>query len=80
MITAANGDTLEIEHYSTYGVDPVEGVSAAEGVASIIGGIGRFAGAPGDLSEMAKYHFANEMNYSTTTGHIVHDASIRAPR
>jgi hypothetical protein len=79
-ITAANGDTLEIEHYGTFEVNPDEGVSYAQGVASIVGGTGRFAGATGELSEMVEFHFANETNYSTTTGHIVYDASNRASR
>lgn len=79
-ITAANGDMLEIKHYGTYEVNPNEGVSYAEGVASIVGGTGRFAGATGDLSEMVEFHFASGTQYVTSTGHIVYDASNRARR
>ena len=44
--TAANGDTLQAE-FPAWGFDPVSGVAADSGLATITGGTGRFAGASG---------------------------------
>jgi hypothetical protein len=80
VITAANGDRLELQHYGTFAVDEAEGLSTAEGSSTIVGGTGRFAGASGELSERAEFHFTSETQYATASGHIVYDASNRADR
>lgn len=78
IITAANGDTLELEHQGSFETNLAEGIAVAEGSVSIVGGTGRFAGATGELLERAEFDFASGTQHAIARGQIVYDASNRA--